>query len=119
MDGIDRDHFLDYSAKSKILHFCRTLSSCKGAAHRGGPPTIDTRSIVPSDPLVGGLPAGGRARIRGSMAGPSSRATWILVSPRVDPSSSVVRSRIPSEGLVETRRLELLTLSLQRRRSAN
>ncbi len=35
-------------------------------------------SIVPSDPLVGGLPAGGRARIRGSMTarshGPSGSA---------------------------------------------
>ena len=29
--------------------------------------TEDLASIVPSDPLVGGLPAGGRARIRGSL----------------------------------------------------
>src|SRR6476469_6110422 len=39
-----------------------------------------------------------------------------LLSSRVVPSSSVVGH--PPQGLVETRRLELLTLSLQRRRSA-
>ena len=31
-DGIDRDHFLDYSAKSKIFNLPK-LSSCKGAAN--------------------------------------------------------------------------------------
>jgi hypothetical protein len=31
-------------------------------------------SVVPSDPLVGGLPAGGRTLIKGSMASPTIRA---------------------------------------------
>jgi hypothetical protein len=34
-------------------------------------PTVDVRRSSPSDPLVGGLPAGGRTRIRGSMADPA------------------------------------------------
>jgi hypothetical protein len=74
-------------------------------------------SIVPSDPLVGGLPAGGRTRIRGSMAGPNGDPLDLSL-PRVIPRPSIVAATL-AQGMVETRRLELLTLSLQRRRSAN
>jgi hypothetical protein len=116
VDGIDRDHFLDYSAKSKISSFLPNtiqLLRCdppRWVSERGA----DT-DRSPSDRLVGGL-LESRTRIRGSMA---SRRP-------VDPLGRIAGSGGPeifdllaARKVVETRRLELLTLSLQRRRSAD
>ena len=50
MDGIDRDHFLDYSAKSKILHFCRTYPVVKVRPR-------SRRDLPTVDPEVGRRPA--------------------------------------------------------------
>jgi hypothetical protein len=74
--GIDRDHFLDYSAKSKISSFLPNtiqLLRCdppKWASERGA----DT-DRSPSDPLVGGL-LESRTLIRGSMASRRPSTLW-------------------------------------------
>src|SRR4051794_15616898 len=77
-------------------------------------PGADRGRTTASDPLVGGLPTR-RTRIRGSMKARAGRAwcRWCLGWTRG------LKIDCAGERLVETRRLELLTLSLQRRRSAN
>jgi hypothetical protein len=128
-----------YSAKSKIDLLPNNSSSFQGAARRGGHP----RSVagpVSSGPLVDELPTevsdqvndgGGHTKTaRGPASEPSEQrlgsrssrgppgvfgyrigAAWRRIG-----SSAVVPDGLE---LVETRRLELLTLSLQRRCSAN
>ena len=71
----------------------------------------------PSDPLVGGLPAR-QDTDQGVDRRSAARTECVGAWSRVGPRSSIACGTRPKK-VVETRRLELLTLSLQRRRSAN
>jgi hypothetical protein len=103
MDGIDRDHFLDYSAKSKILHFCRnTIQLLRCGPKKRAPTSRCEHRPSPSDPLVGGLPPGqdtdqGLDR-RPAKAGPVYRDVS-----RVVPSSSICGPAGKAGGDEETR----------------
>jgi hypothetical protein len=77
MDGIDRDHFLDYSAKSKILHFCRnTIQLLRCGPKKRAPTSRCEHRPSPSDPLVGGLPPG-QDTDQGLDRRPAKRARYI------------------------------------------
>jgi hypothetical protein len=132
---------LNNSAKSKIDLLPNNSSSFQGAAREAGVAgPLPVRSS--SGLLVGELATGSRIRgamarghkktARGSASEPSWNSALVLGRPGVHPVSSVYRidaasRRIGSSAvnvavgseMVETRRLELLTLSLQRRCSAN
>ncbi len=131
---------LSDSAKSKIDLLPNNNSSCKGAARRGGRPSVAGRWS--SGPLVGELRSGeitdqgiefsgGHAK---TARGPCLGAVWlnsalvVSVVPgstrclQLSVSADLAQDRILRYGfpeLVETRRLELLTSSLQRRCSTN
>ena len=81
-----------------------------------GPPDGSTRgSIVVQRSAGRWPPADGRTRIRGSMAARrAGRGSCVCLGWSRD-----LRCCGAGAAVVETRRLELLTLSLQRRRSAN
>ena len=102
---------------------CRThiqLLRC-GPLRRASLPTAATE-VEPSssDPLVGGLPRWRKDTDQGLDLGTWSRVLGLGVWSRGwDPSSSVCDVAPGLGRVVETRRLELLTLSLQRRCSTN
>ena len=118
MDRIDRDHFLDFSTKSKnfilpkhiqLLRcgspYRENLSTCRPRPER--PPAIRWSVAYPG--------RGGH----GSMArGATSSRGMVVLLRGWDPNCSIVYGR-RLQQVVETRRLELLTLSLQRRCSTS
>src|SRR5688572_4900102 len=107
---------LTNSAKSKISSFCRTYPVVKVRPRRSEtsrtPPESDA---TPSDPLVDGLRREDTDQgiDRGRVDPDRSSCGIRGVGPRCSYCDGAVA------GVVETRRLELLTLSLQRRRSTN
>ena len=122
--GIGSGSFRSYdSAKSKIHSICRNYPVVKvrRAARARLPPATTEVEPSSSDPLVGGLPHmaeghGSGARFRdmvpGDGLGEDGLRGW-------DPISSDVLCGAGARAVVETRRLELLTLSLQRRCSTS
>ena len=119
MDGIDRDHFLDFSTKSKNFNLPKHIQLLRcGALQESEPPDEPAEAVPsPSDPLVGGLPMKGRTRINGSKKRDMIPEDGRVVSGMGPELFDCVAAVTPA--VVETRRLELLTLSLQRRCSTS
>ena len=70
--------FLDYSAKSKIFNLPNTFQLLRcDPPRQERVPRRRPKPPSPSGPLVGGLPADGRARIRGSMTGVRSASVQL------------------------------------------
>ena len=115
MDGIDRDRVSLDTSLGEIEDFFflpNTIQLLRCGPPKRDLPTTRRSRASPSDPLVGGLPSG-RTRIRGSGGGRSPGQGVVLGWTRA------MDAVWAPAWMVETRRLELLTLSLQRRRSTD
>ena len=116
-DGIDRDLFLDYSAKSKIFNLPKHIQLLRCGPLESKPP--DGRQDAVRRPAIRWSVSFSPRRSKDTDQGFVARFSALVVGglgdePELFECWSTGRSKV-----VETRRLELLTLSLQRRCSAS
>ena len=113
-DGIDRDHFLDYSAKSKIFNLPKHIQLLRCGSLESEPLTGASRVRRPA--IRWSVACRTTAKGHGSGVR-CALGLGLVVASGMGPELFDCWMR-PAE-VVETRRLELLTLSLQRRCSAS